>query len=41
MSRHYVSPMADGARELENLLYTYAERLDAGDLSHHLLYELH
>ncbi|MEE2673382.1 MAG: nuclear transport factor 2 family protein [Myxococcota bacterium] len=24
--------MADGAREIENLLYTYAERLDAGDL---------
>jgi 3-phenylpropionate/cinnamic acid dioxygenase small subunit len=24
--------MADGAREIENLLYTYAERIDAGDL---------
>jgi 3-phenylpropionate/cinnamic acid dioxygenase small subunit len=24
--------MADGARAIENLLYTYAERLDAGDL---------
>jgi len=27
-----VSPMPDSAREIENLLYTYAERLDAGDL---------
>ena len=25
--------MADSAREIENLLYTYAERMDAGDLS--------
>jgi hypothetical protein len=24
--------MADSAREIENLIYTYAERLDAGDL---------
>jgi len=24
--------MSDGAREIENLVYTYAERLDAGDL---------
>ena len=24
--------MADSAREIENLLYTYAERLDSGDL---------
>ena len=24
--------MADSAREIENLLYTYAERIDAGDL---------
>jgi 3-phenylpropionate/cinnamic acid dioxygenase small subunit len=24
--------MADDAREIENLLYTYAERIDAGDL---------
>ncbi|HVH04956.1 MAG TPA: nuclear transport factor 2 family protein [Myxococcota bacterium] len=24
--------MADAAREIENLLYTYAERIDAGDL---------
>jgi len=24
--------MADAAREIENLLYTYAERMDAGDL---------
>jgi 3-phenylpropionate/cinnamic acid dioxygenase small subunit len=24
--------MADSAREIENLLYTYAERMDAGDL---------
>ena len=24
--------MADGAREIENLLHTYAERIDAGDL---------
>ena len=24
--------MADPAREIENLLYTYAERIDAGDL---------
>ena len=24
--------MADGAREIENLLYVYAERIDAGDL---------
>lgn len=30
-----LSPVADGsgsAREIENLLYTYAERIDAGDL---------
>jgi hypothetical protein len=25
--------MADPAREIENLLYTYAERIDAGDLA--------
>ena len=25
--------MAESAREIENLLYTYAERLDAGDLA--------
>jgi 3-phenylpropionate/cinnamic acid dioxygenase small subunit len=25
--------MADSAREIENLLYTYAERIDAGDLA--------
>ena len=24
--------MSDGAREIENLVYTYAERIDAGDL---------
>ena len=24
--------MADAAREIENLLHTYAERIDAGDL---------
>lgn len=24
--------MSDGAREIENLVYTYAERLDSGDL---------
>ncbi|HYJ54992.1 MAG TPA: nuclear transport factor 2 family protein, partial [Mycobacterium sp.] len=24
--------MSDSAREIENLVYTYAERLDAGDL---------
>ena len=24
--------MADSAREIENLLYTYAERIDGGDL---------
>ena len=24
--------MADSARDIENLLYTYAERIDAGDL---------
>lgn len=24
--------MSDGAREIENLMYTYAERIDAGDL---------
>lgn len=27
-----VAAMADAAREIENLLYTYAERIDAGDL---------
>ena len=26
-------PMADNAREIENLIYTYAERIDAGDLT--------
>jgi 3-phenylpropionate/cinnamic acid dioxygenase small subunit len=26
------SPVHDSAREIENLLYTYAERIDAGDL---------
>lgn len=26
------SPAHDSAREIENLLYTYAERIDAGDL---------
>ena len=31
-SAHYVRAMADSAREIENLLYTYAERIDAGDL---------
>lgn len=25
-------PMIDSARQIENLLYTYAERIDAGDL---------
>ena len=24
--------MSDAAREIENLVYTYAERIDAGDL---------
>ena len=28
----YGPAMADSAREIENLLYTYAERIDAGDL---------
>ena len=26
-----LSPVTDSAREIENLLYTYAERIDAGD----------
>ena len=30
---HYVPPMADPARRIENLLYLYAERIDAGDLA--------
>ena len=28
----YGSPMPDAAREIENLLHTYAERIDRGDL---------
>ena len=30
--REEQGPMSDAAREIENLVYTYAERLDAGDL---------
>ncbi|MCW2786061.1 MAG: Ring hydroxylating enzyme beta subunit [Marmoricola sp.] len=28
----YAHPVADSARDIENLLYTYAERIDLGDL---------
>jgi ketosteroid isomerase-like protein len=29
---HHYAARVDGAREIENLLYSYAERIDAGDL---------
>jgi 3-phenylpropionate/cinnamic acid dioxygenase small subunit len=32
MARTYAVAVADSARDIENLLYTYAERIDAGDL---------
>ena len=31
-SAHHYAARVDSAREIENLLYTYAERIDAGDL---------